>query len=419
MIEKFFRMKIITAAILVIFWLSFSAINLWASLPKIADGFANDLAKESQHDFLGNGKAYIDKLSFHLNENVYKRYAFVEIYGFIQRLLGKNEENNFEVVMDEQGMAHYQYFGKNGDVDHSLAKRVARLKDYAQAKTKIMAIVPPEKDIEGYTTYQRGLPNGYYNQKADNYLQDLADNQVDALDLRPALSESGIAPNEVFFKTDHHWRVETAFWAYKELAICLQQKYGFVVDPFYMDKENWNFLTYDAVYLGSMGRKTGMYYSGVDDITLIYPKFNTKYELRMEYTKDLVLNPSGRFEETLLSYVPFRNGIDPFNTYYDKYASYLSGDYRLIHIVNEENPTGPKVLFIKDSIARPTAAFLTTMCSEVWLLDPRYYDDSMEAFISTHELDYIFVMFLPQDITSDFFPFGKTDEATDSSGGEN
>jgi hypothetical protein len=130
----------------------------------------------------------------------------------------------------------------------------------------------------------------------------------------------------------------------------------------------------------------------------------------MEYTKEMILHPEGRFEETLLSYVPFRNGVSPFNTYYDKYSSYLSGDYRLAHIVNENNPNGPKVLFIKDSIARPVAAFLSTMCSEVWLVDPRYYKDNIEDFVGQHQLDYIFVMFLPQDITLEFFPFCQETE---------
>jgi len=406
MIKKFFLMKTIAALLLVVVWYAFTIMNFMSSFSKISEGFSHDLESEIHADLFSRGKIYIDKLNYHLNENVYMRYSFVELYGCLQRVLDKNEENNFEVVKDQQGMGHYEYFGKdNGYVDPRLAERVKKLADFAQAKTKIIAIIPPEKDIENHTTYAKGLPNGYYNEKADMYIQNLAEKNVAYLDLRADLKDSSIEKSNIFFKTDHHWRIETAFWAYQDLAKYLQNQYDFVVDPFYVDKGNWNFLTYKNIYLGSMGRKTGMYYSGADDITLIYPKFNTKYQINMEYTKDLILEPEGRFEENLLSYVPFQNGLDPFNTYYDKYSSYLSGDYRLAHIVNENNPNGPKVLFIKDSIARPVAAFLSTMCSEVWLVDPRYYKDNIEDFVAEHPLDYIFVMFLPQDITIDFFPF--------------
>ncbi|MBP2631291.1 MAG: hypothetical protein H6Q70_1919 [Firmicutes bacterium] len=411
MIKKFFLMKIIAALFLVVVWYAFAVMNFISSFPKINEGVSYDLEGELSGDFLSKGKLYIDKLNYHLNENVYMRYSFVELYGFLQRLMDKNEENNFEVVKDKEGWGHYEYFGKNnGGVDPRLAERVKNLADFAQSQTKIIAIIPPEKDIENYTTYAEGLPNGYYNEKADAYIRDLAEEKVPYLDLRADLKDSSIESSKIFFKTDHHWRIETAFWAYQDLALYLQKQYSFEVDPFYLEKNNWNFLTYKNAYLGSMGRKTGMYYSGADDITLIYPKFNTKYQMQMEYTKNMILQPEGRFEETLLSYVPFRNGLSPFNSYYDKYASYLSSDYRLAHIVNENNPNGPKVLFIKDSIARPVAAFLSTMCSEVWLIDPRYYKADIEDFVGQHQLDYIFVMFLPQNIALDFFPFGKEAE---------
>lgn len=405
MVKSFFRIKIFTAFILIGCWYGFSVVNFVTSFPKIQDGFLNDI-RNKKEDSIAQSQTYIQQLNYHLNENVYKRYAFIELYGFLQRLMGKKEENNFEVVQDDQGQAHYQYFGKNGDVDPRLAERVKNLESFAQPQTKVIAIVPPEKDIRGYTTYERGLPNGYFNEKADAYIQDLQQQQIAVLDLRKDLATSSLDQSELFFKTDHHWRIETAFWAYQDLARYLNSHYGFVVDPVYLNKENWNFLTYKNAFLGSMGRKTGSFYSGIDDITLIYPKFNTDYDMRMEYSKDMVLFPKGRFEETLLSYVPFRNGLDPFDTYYDKYSAYLMGDYPLAHIVNK-NSHGPKVLFIKDSMARPVAAFLSTMCSEVWLIDPRYYKDSIDDFVTMHELDYIFVMYLPQDITIDFFPFGQ------------
>lgn len=408
MIKKIFRLRIYTAIILLILLYSFSIVNAITQFPTIQQNFIIDAANNTEPNFFIRTQTYIKRLNYHINNNFYSRYTFVELYGAWQRLLNKKEENNFEVIMDNEGQAHYEYFGKNGHVDPALAKRVANLKKSLPTKTQVIAIIPPEKDIPDYTSFEQGLPFGYYNERATNYIHELQQKNIAAFDIRKSLTQSSIKPADIFFKTDHHWRVTTAFFAYQHLAHYLQTNYNFPINQAYLDKENWNFLTYKNAFLGSMGRKTGRYYLGtVDDITLIFPKFNTNYEMLMEYNKDTVLHPKGRFEEALLSYVPFQNNLDQFNPYYDKYSSYLSGDYALAHIVNK-NSQGPKVLFIKDSIARPVSAFLSTMCSEVWLIDPRYYKASIDGFAKSHDLDYVFIMFLPQDLTSDFFAFGKT-----------
>lgn len=166
---------------------------------------------------------------------------------------------------------------------------------------------------------------------------------------------------------------------------------------------NYNRITYEGCFLGSQGRKTGRYYAGADDFTLIYPKFATNYELESSIMDDMKL--TGRFEEALLATPVFRQTNTPYDT--DLYMSYMYGNQAYAHIENLDNPEGLNICFIKDSYAVPFAAFTSLRCNHVYLLDPRYYEESMEDFINEHDLDYVVVMFSPEDLSEEFFTFGE------------
>lgn len=81
-------------------------------------------------------------------------------------------------------------------------------------------------------------------------------------------------------------------------------------DGYYSDLSNYNQITYKNIFLGSMGRKTGRYYAGADDFTLIYPAFPTNY--KMTNTIDDSLEYGGRFEEALVATPVLRSSDKPF-----------------------------------------------------------------------------------------------------------
>ena len=49
---------------------------------------------------------------------------------------------------------------------------------------------------------------------------------------------------------------------------------------------------------------------------------------------------------------------------------------------------------------------MSTVCSEVYLVDPRYYKESILEYVNSIEnLDIAFISFSPQDLTDEFFNF--------------
>ena len=74
-------------------------------------------------------------------------------------------------------------------------------------------------------------------------------------------------------------------------------------------------------------------------------------------------------------------------------------------IKNIENPDGLKVLFVKDSLIVPTAAFFSSVCSSIDMIDPRYYDGDILEYAKSHDYDFVFISVYPQNLTKEFFPF--------------
>lgn len=396
--KSFLIKKEITGALFLAAVFGFGILNLRTAWPQ-----AEEILKS------GEGyKAIIENMDAALSDNVFRKYDFIEIYGYIQTLLNKDEFNNFEMVKDTDGKFHYTYFTNGSNDMVPLADRMARLNETVKSAGdgRLIYMMTPDKYIPGFTEFPSGIPYSYVNEGADELLELLKERKIDVFDFRERLEDSGLAYQDLFYTTDHHWTTQTCFWAFTEIAGYLESLGAVWKDKdFYTDPDNYNFLTYQDVYLGSMGRKAGMLYTGTEDFTLIYPKFDTDfYYYGVKGDEETRLQ--GRFENALL----FKETLleqDYFKPESDKFFTYLMGNIGYVEVTNNRAPEdAPKVLFIKDSLMVPPAAFLASMCSKVYLLDPRYYNGDFNYAVESTDADYIIVSFDPQNLTEEFFAFG-------------
>lgn len=405
--RRFFTKKIITAFLFVVILFVLSFLNLKTAYPTLKENLM------SYWNSTGSKREQLSTLATNLNNTtsneVYGKYTYVEAYGYLQKLLGKKEINNFEVVKANDGTLHYTYFTTGPNKVDTLVKRMEGLKKAASGYgSKVMYVMTPDKYIKGKTEFEKGIPYNYANETADNFLTSLKKNGVDTLDFRELMKEDGKYTPDSFYKTDHHWKVQTAFWAYTKFIDVLEGKYGlqFPDKDMYTNLNNFNQITYKDSYLGSMGRKEGILYSGAEDFTFIYPKFDTNFYFYLqEGTKKI--ESQGRFEQSIAFTSLLSGKGDIYDSMNDKFFTYMDGNPGFAQINNYNQPNGPKVLFIKDSLMVPVASFFSLGCSKVYMIDPRYYSGSIEDFISNNKLDYIFVSFSPQNLTEEFFPFYK------------
>jgi hypothetical protein len=388
-------MKIAAAFLSLAAYVSFALANFFYAWPSVrtAPAFPD----------WENLPGQVGKLNDALNETVYGRAAFINLHGFLQRVMDKDESNNFEFVKDEQGFGHYAYtFQNKAALSPNVLPRMIRLKKMLGQQSRLTAILPPPRFAEPYHSFALGMPQGYADERADLYIGGLRENGIDYLDLRPLLLAPGPARDELFYKTDHHWTVEAGFLAYAEIAKFLRERYRLPIDDFFLDKGNYNRITYKDHYIGSMARKSGPIYLGVDDFAFIYPKFATNYLNTSKIAGLPALSTDGRFEESLV-YLNIMYDQNSFDKVQDRYGAYLVNG-ESVHILNKNKPQGHKAVFIKDSFALPVAAFLAAHFSEIWLLDPRH-SEKMEDFIRAKSPDHVFVMFSAETLDDSFFTF--------------
>lgn len=402
--KRFFRKKIVTAFLFTVILFALSFLNLKASYPTL---------KKNLTDYWngGNKLSALSALSTNLNSttnnDVFAKYAYIEAYGYLQDLLDKKEINNFEVVKANDGSLHYTYFTNGPNNVDTIVARMARLKDAAvKDGSKVMYVMTPDKYIVGTTQFEKGIPYNYANETADNFLAGLNKKGVDTLDFRTLMKQDGIYTPDSFYKTDHHWKVQTAFWAFTKFVDVLGSKYGlqFPNKSLYTNLSNYNQVTYKGSYLGSMGRKEGILYSGAEDFTFIYPKFDTKFYFYAQNGSDEV-KTQGRFEQAITFTSLLSGKGDIYDANNDKYFTYMDGNPGFVEIHNFNEPKGPKVLFIKDSLMVPVASFFALGCSNVYMIDPRYYTGNILDVIAKYKFDYVFVSYSPQNLTEQFFPF--------------
>lgn len=403
--KRYFRKKTVTAFLFLCILFTLSFLNL-----KVSYG---TLEKSVMDYWTGEGNkweqlsALIGSLSTTISDKVYSKYTYIEAYGYIQNLLDKKEMNNFEIVKARDGTLHYTYFTSGPNDVSVLVQRMERLKQAAgKVGSKVMYVMTPDKYIKGSTEFEKGIPYNYANETADNFLTALDEKGIDTLDFRQLMKKDGKYTTDSFYKTDHHWKIQTAFWAFTEFVDALEKKYGldFPHKDLYTNLDNYNQITYKNSYIGSMGRKVGKLYAGVEDFTFIYPKFDTNFYFYAQ-SGSTEIKTEGRFEQAITFNALLTGKGDIYDTSNDKYFTYMDGNPGFVEINNFNETQGAKVLFIKDSLMVPLASFFALGCSKIYMIDPRYYTGDIAKVIQDYKFDYIFVSYTPQNLTEEFFPF--------------
>lgn len=341
------------------------------------------------------------------NNNVEGKPYFFDGFAYIHLLLGKKEMSDFGQVRSENGALNY---GNPFPVDtgkvRQYARRVQRLNQAAEAGgAKMIFLNPADLVIRGLTRFEPGMPYQDLNIMQDAFLNCLREYGVDFLDTRYSLLDNGLPLDKFAYKTDHHWTVEAAFEVFRDLVGALEDKYNAGIDPegFYRDHNNYEFKTYPGIFVGSLGRTTGLVYSGLEDFTLIYPKFESEYTVEMIDLLQRYLRRSGPADKSIF-YTAALNIRDPYMML--PYSFYLTGISAWVKIVNHKNPDGPKLLLIHDSYSTPLACFLAPLFSEIHMVWPLAANSiQVNQYMAENKFDYVVLELFSANISEEGMHF--------------
>ncbi|HHQ8780088.1 TPA: alginate O-acetyltransferase AlgX-related protein, partial [Clostridioides difficile] len=154
--NRFFKVRLITAIMFLIVLFAFSIFNICYSGKDMIQEIKNLVAEKSSL------KDTISSIDNTVNDKVIYKNTFIETYGYLQKLMGKNEFSKFSSVKDTSGKMHYTYFAKAPNPIGVISDRVRKFSEEMEKQnTKLVYLMTPDKYIQGVTKFPKGIPYSY------------------------------------------------------------------------------------------------------------------------------------------------------------------------------------------------------------------------------------------------------------------
>lgn len=353
---------------------------------------------------------------------VFMRNKYVDLYGGFQKIAGKSviwdSDPNKTIVLGNDNKLYtagnvtmnFADYVLNEDQLRQYSENISNLGKFVKQKNSDLIFVQaPARFNSDYVQVPAFISDGGKNNV--DFMYDLLKNSEDlsVINLQLLFSEQNVNFADLFYRTDHHWNVKTAFWAYQQLCETFNDL-GLNIDSKYYSISNYNIETLSGKFLGSIGERVGKLYAGADDFDFIYPKFDTDYVKTYSsvYNQSIAVGGGNKFVGDFKSAVFDYYKETVSGTRKVVLGAYVGGDVSETIIINNKAATNKKVLFIKDSYALPVAAFSSTCFSETRLIDLRFYTDgSAYNYIDNYNPDIVVVLYNPNAYNDTFFDFNK------------
>lgn len=290
------------------------------------------------------------------------RNAWVGAKTDADRALGKKDSNG--VFLGKDGYLMEQYTSPS---DADMADRVRAIQAFDQATAGLRKYVMLAPTAAALLSNKLPAYAPVGDERADlDRIRGLLPHGIHFVDVYSVLD--AVRDQPIFYKTDHHWATEGAYYAYREL--CKQM--GIVPQ----DKDSFDIRPVTDEFYGSLYSKSGFRHLKPDRIDLYVPKKDSK--IMVSYVDE------GRISDSLYEPDKLRQK--------DKYAVFLNGNHALIRIATD-GPTDKKLLVVKDSFANSLIPFLTKHFGEIDVVDLRYYDESLLKLVQERQILDVLILY--------------------------
>jgi len=331
--------------------------------------------------------SYREMLNFDM-KGLQNKGFYINLQGFTASLLGQRHLNNM-IKLDNGHLTEKAERENTAVAAAQISKIYDRQKENSKAFLFVMTPfqVPKFEDImpPGFTNYS--------NENADELLALLGEAGVPTLDLRDEMIADAKNHSDAFFVTDHHWKPETGLWAYTKIIDSLIKAGTIDSAPSpATDMNEYNVEVYEDFFLGSFGRRTGVFFAGVDDFSVITPKFETDFSVTTPYNSEI--DKRGSFEEVIIDESKLVRKFFRANPY----TAYGHADKGLVQYRNESAPVDMKVLAIGDSFSHVSYIYLPLIFSTCDQLDVRYLEGSFEKYYEEFVPDIVIMLINPSQV---------------------
>ena len=352
----------------------------------------------------GFNRETFDGISNLVTLNLENRNQWINLNGIFQKGMGKTGDLEKDWYLLKNGMLMYSQRKRTSEDLKTYANNVVVLSRYVEKHGKNFLYVQLPYKVQGEEEYPAGVPD-YGNRNANGIMKTLLSKSVQTMDFRDIMKNQNIETAESFFKTDQHWKPETALWAAGELSKKLTQVDSEWKDyPKYRNSNNYRMEYHSNLFLGAIGKKIGSAYAGKDDFNMPIPIFENTIRYRVPRQEDSI-DRTGDFETAFIESNNLKN--DPFKV--NTYAAYCDGDHYKEKITNKKALNKRNILMIRDSFSCTLMPYFAFYTKNITTLDLRSYKSrSVYDYIRLHpEIDTVIVAYNPSSITETQYTFDK------------
>lgn len=281
----------------------------------------------------------------YINDQFAGRDAWITLKSVSESALAKLENNGIVYGSGDRMFEKYLVTDDEG-IDRNAEFIREFIEKYQEKSNFTVSIVP-----SSYEIYQEAVPKGLHNVGQKAYIADIYSRMPEAastLDLFPVL-EAYKAEENLYYRTDHHWTSEGAYYAYQAFAASRGLR-----------AVNLETLRESAReipgFYGTYYSKCKLFSTVPDTITAYGIPFTS---LEIDGKQKPTLNNEAQWEER------------------DKYAAFLWSNNGLTVLksdnnLNHQEGETSRILVIKDSYGNCYSPLLTYSYDEVYVLDLRY-----------------------------------------------
>ena len=292
---------------------------------------------------------------------------------------GRNIWRSIKVGLDRLGgsrMENGVYIGKGGQLmediavpdEDQLEANLTAIRDFAETYEDIpvtMMLVPDAACILGdrLPAFARVEDQRQMFSMAERNMEDSV-SWVDAVSvLNKHKSE------KLYYKTDHHWTTQGAFYVFQEAAQTLGIE-GDVSD---------NFVSYTVTdsFNGALASLSGAELDERETIEIYGPA---------EGDDDVVVSYVDEGRKTTSLYDSSKLETR------DKYGVFLGGNTSVVDI-RTVSTSSRRLLVVKDSFADCFIPFLAPYFREIVVVDPRYYSGTMDDIMDTYRITDALILY--------------------------
>lgn len=237
----------------------------------------------------------------------------------------------------------------------TIVSRMIELKEICdKANAQLLFVQTPYRN--SMLDFDGAYPSDTTSSNADNLMGALTSAGIDALDLRQSLRMAKVDIASLYYKTDNHWTLDAAMFVLPEIVSRISGK---------SDVGSWRREPLPWKILGAYGRKTGRWYCGLDEFAYFVPTFKTEMQ-RISVNGKVMKR--GTFEQVVVQKDVLTKPDSEFK--HDAYAVY-GRNWNFLRFKNDAARHQGRILILRDSYARPIAAYMTALFSDVVQMDLR------------------------------------------------